>query len=67
MAASTCMILPVIFGCMFGRSRIGPAVTAQIMAKLPLCQGMRLCSPHSLQHLLDLALGLRELLCIAGA
>jgi hypothetical protein len=28
---------------------------------------MRLCSPHSLQHLLDLAFGLRELLCIAGA
>jgi hypothetical protein len=28
---------------------------------------MRLCSPHSLQHLLDLAFGLRELRCIAGA
>ena len=28
---------------------------------------IRLCSPHSLQHLLDLAFGLRELLSIAGA
>jgi hypothetical protein len=28
---------------------------------------MRLCSPHSLQHLLDLAFGLHELLSIAGA
>src|SRR5215813_9527354 len=28
---------------------------------------IRLCSPHSLQHLLDLAFGLRERLCIAGA
>ena len=26
-----------------------------------------MCSPHSLQHLLDLTFGLRELLCIAGA
>src|SRR5262249_40485018 len=29
--------------------------------------GAKLCSPHSLQHLLDLAFGLRELLCIVGA
>src|SRR5262249_2466285 len=29
--------------------------------------GAKLCSPHSLQHLLDLTFGLRELLCIAGA
>ena len=26
-----------------------------------------MCSPHSLQHLLDLTFGLRELLCITGA
>ena len=26
-----------------------------------------MCSPHSLQHLLDRTFGLRELLCIAGA
>jgi hypothetical protein len=26
-----------------------------------------LCSPHSLQHVLDRAFDLRELLCIAGA
>jgi hypothetical protein len=26
-----------------------------------------LCSPHSLQHFLDLTFGLRELLCIPGA
>ena len=26
-----------------------------------------MCSPHSLQHILDRAFGLRELLCIAGA
>src|SRR5262245_6675035 len=29
--------------------------------------GAKLCSPHSLQHLLDRAFGLRELLYIAGA
>ena len=26
-----------------------------------------MCPPHSLQHVLDRAFGLRELLCIAGA
>jgi hypothetical protein len=26
-----------------------------------------LCSPHSLKHVLDLAFGLHELLCISGA
>src|SRR4029077_11593980 len=33
MAASTCMIPPVIFGCVFGRPSLDLAVTAQISPK----------------------------------
>jgi hypothetical protein len=43
MAAATCMISPVIFGCVFGRLRLDPEVTAQhsgkVTAVLPPCPG----------------------------